>query len=88
LHAFKGYKNKNWPIKCSFYKFKENTALGMLNGPSAEDIYVEPRGDSDKAYDYQTLLATGSADPYLYVYNITTDVIISLLRVLLHSYKD
>ena len=76
LHAFKGYKNKNWPIKSSFYKFKDsNNGVGMLNlGPSAEDIYTEPRGDNDKLYDYQTLLATGSADPNVYVYNIASDV--------------
>jgi COMPASS component SWD3 len=69
IHALKGYKNKNWPIRSAFYKFKENSTPTIGRGPSADDLY----GASDpleKTMEGQALLATGSADPYVYVYSL------------------
>lgn len=40
LHAIKGYKNKNWPIKSSFYKIRDPMINGR--GPSADDLFAKP----------------------------------------------
>lgn len=69
LHALKGYKNKNWPIRSCFFKFR-NGGL-PLNGraSSSEDIF-EPLSNPDKLVEAHSLLATGSADPFVYVYSL------------------
>ncbi|KAI8646785.1 WD40-repeat-containing domain protein [Parasitella parasitica] len=83
VHSLKGFKNKNWPIKSSFYCGSGYNS-SILSKPSAtNDVY----GDSDLAPnpgDYlfdshepreekSVLLATGSADPYAYLYNVGED---------------
>ncbi|KAH8548820.1 WD40-repeat-containing domain protein [Umbelopsis sp. PMI_123] len=57
VHTLKGFKNKNWPIKSSFYTGKEYNA----SIPNRQNNAVEEKS---------VLLATGSADPYAYLYNI------------------
>ncbi|CEP19939.1 hypothetical protein [Parasitella parasitica] len=83
VHSLKGFKNKNWPIKSSFYCGSGYNS-SILSKPSvANDVY----GDSDLTpnpgdflFDSQepkeeksVLLATGSADPYAYLYNVGED---------------
>ncbi|CAO3630852.1 unnamed protein product [Mucor hiemalis] len=83
VHSLKGFKNKNWPIKSSFYCGSGYNS-SILSKPSAtNDVY----GDSDLVpnpgdylFDAQVpkeeksvLLATGSADPYAYLYNVGED---------------
>ncbi|CAM0135917.1 unnamed protein product [Umbelopsis sp. WA50703] len=57
VHTLKGFKNKNWPIKSSFYTGKEYNA----SIPSRQNKAIEEKS---------VLLATGSSDPYVYLYNI------------------
>ena len=53
--ALKGYINKNWPIKSSFYSRKEESVDRF--GTVAREGLV--------------LLATGSADPHVYIYDVS-----------------
>ncbi|KAJ3022998.1 hypothetical protein HKX48_004621 [Thoreauomyces humboldtii] len=79
VHALKGYKNKNWPIKSSFYRFKDGKS-GLKRGGSQEDMYGKSdmplaQGDGinaekERFSDSAQLLATGSADPFVYVYSV------------------
>ncbi|KAI8916187.1 WD40-repeat-containing domain protein [Gorgonomyces haynaldii] len=58
-HALKGYKNKNWPIRSSFYYNPESAQFGR---PSLTDeLYKQ-----EKELEITSMLATGSADPYVY----------------------
>jgi len=57
VHTLKGFKNKNFPIKSSFYTGKEYNA----SIPNRQNNGIEEKS---------VLLATGSADPYVYLYNI------------------
>ncbi|CAO3606834.1 unnamed protein product [Cunninghamella echinulata] len=82
VHTLKGFTNKNWPIKSSFYCGSEyNSSIISRPTSTAND-------DSDKSNikrDYfsstelgpkeekSVLLATGSADPYAYLYNVGED---------------
>ncbi|KAI8588021.1 WD40-repeat-containing domain protein [Geranomyces variabilis] len=79
IHALKGYKNKNWPIKSSFYRFKDGKS-GLKRGGSQEDMYGKGdipvtqadgiSAEKERFSDSTQLLATGSADPFVYVYNV------------------
>ncbi|KAI8145099.1 WD40-repeat-containing domain protein [Fennellomyces sp. T-0311] len=82
VHMLKGFKNKNWPVKSSFYCGSGYNA-SILSRPTAATIgdkdtdllasggdYVEfPEMKEEKS----VLLATGSADPYAYLYNVGED---------------
>ncbi|KAI8972008.1 WD40-repeat-containing domain protein [Mycotypha africana] len=85
VHSLKGFKNKNWPIKSSFYCGSGYNSC-IMSKPSVNDSY----GDSDllpNSSDYlfentvsqepkeekSVLLATGSVDPYAYLYNVGED---------------
>ncbi|KAG2211100.1 hypothetical protein INT46_004699 [Mucor plumbeus] len=83
VHSLKGFKNKNWPIKSSFYCGSGYNSSILSKPSNTNDIY----GDSDLTpnpgdylFDAQepkeeksVLLATGSADPYAYLYNVGED---------------
>ncbi|KAG1219422.1 hypothetical protein G6F35_007502 [Rhizopus arrhizus] len=80
VHSLKGFKNKNWPIKSSFYCGSSYNSSILSKQTAMNDIY----GDVDMSanpVDYlldpqepkeekSVLLATGSADPYAYLYNV------------------
>jgi COMPASS component SWD3 len=67
-HALKGFKSKNWPIKHSFYKIGDNLNLKkLLMGSSSPDL------KENEEKDVYALLATGSADSFVYVYGIGFD---------------
>lgn len=77
FQTLKGYKNKNWPIKSSFYNNKDGGL--SARGSSAEDVFTKTddptEGIDGSAFDkekpsQETLLATGSADPFVYVYSL------------------
>jgi COMPASS component SWD3 len=74
IHSLKGVKNKNWPIKSSFYCGKD---VASLTGKEAnDDVELEKETDS-------ILLATGSADALAYVYAIgTSDARISSTQLI------
>ncbi|KAI8835344.1 quinon protein alcohol dehydrogenase-like superfamily [Chytridium lagenaria] len=82
IQSFRGYKNKNWPIKSSFYRPRE-AALVMKRNSSNDDVSSDVMADmvSDSLEkdsssvaasnsNANLLLATGSADPYVYVYSM------------------
>ncbi|KAL1918341.1 uncharacterized protein VTP21DRAFT_3001 [Calcarisporiella thermophila] len=72
VQALKGYKNKNWPIKSSFYYGKEYEAT-RWSTTRDEDGELSISGDvnaNDRPLEASMLLATGSADPYAYIYNV------------------
>ena len=83
VHSLKGFKNKNWPIKSSFYCGSGYNSSILSKPSTINDVY----GDSDLTpnpgdylFDAQepkeeksVLLATGSADPYAYLYNVGED---------------
>ncbi|KAI8981083.1 WD40-repeat-containing domain protein [Pilobolus umbonatus] len=79
-HALKGFKNKNWPIKSSFYCGNGYNS-SILSKPSImNDAYGDldlTNNPNEYLFDTQepkeeksVLLATGSADPYAYLYNV------------------
>ncbi|KAI7861853.1 WD40-repeat-containing domain protein [Spinellus fusiger] len=80
VHALKGFKNKNWPIKASFYCGSGYNS-SIISRPTATDIYSDGDLTPNPEYPETTepreeksvLLATGSADPYAYLYNVGED---------------
>ncbi|KAL2916801.1 hypothetical protein HK105_203580 [Polyrhizophydium stewartii] len=76
-HMLKGHKNKNWPIKSAFFKPRDNSS--SLGGPS-DDVFGKSDApaesidasnfEKEKSGGLDTLLATGSADPFVYVYSL------------------
>ncbi|KAI9189324.1 hypothetical protein H9P43_000755 [Blastocladiella emersonii ATCC 22665] len=80
LHSLKGHKNKNWPIKSAFYNgndfvmssFPRNHSVAM---PDA-DVLDASANDTGKLVQDEPepcmLLATGSADPFAYLYAVGT----------------
>ncbi|KAL1927911.1 hypothetical protein VTP01DRAFT_3316 [Rhizomucor pusillus] len=73
VHALKGFKNRNWPIKSSFYCGSGYNASIRTRTPAKSDDDVDPN-DYLKLFEPKeeesVLLATGSADPYAYLYNV------------------
>ncbi|KAJ3109638.1 hypothetical protein HDU97_003065 [Phlyctochytrium planicorne] len=87
IQSFRGYKNKNWPIKSSFYRPREASMI-MKRTTSNEDVYGKSELSPEVIADIENmdkevapgmgslsnggslLLATGSADPYIYVYSL------------------
>ncbi|RUS12954.1 hypothetical protein BC937DRAFT_86614 [Endogone sp. FLAS-F59071] len=79
VHALKGFKNKNWPIKSSFYCGLEyQPSIQRRPIPAHDDLYgdadtnlaVDASFSKEKPPERSVLLATGSADPYAYLYNV------------------
>jgi COMPASS component SWD3 len=85
MHALKGYKNRNWPIRSSFFSNRDGisyltTGIPFLNtknnSGSSEDIYNKDLPQEDESSfdrhksDTTSLLATGSADPFVYIYSL------------------
>ncbi|TPX49682.1 hypothetical protein SeLEV6574_g01311 [Synchytrium endobioticum] len=83
VHSLKGYKNKNWPIKSSFFagsphhrphpydwRMGSHDELVYNGGEVALNDVLLPTTSSSPD-EKEILLATGSADPYVYVYSIT-----------------
>ncbi|KAG1459361.1 hypothetical protein G6F56_006178 [Rhizopus delemar] len=83
VHSLKGFKNKNWPIKSSFYCGSSYNSSILSKTPTANDVYGDidlTTSPADYLLDPQepkeeksVLLATGSADPYAYLYNVGED---------------
>ncbi|KAG9294612.1 hypothetical protein G9A89_008091 [Geosiphon pyriformis] len=71
-HALKGYKNKGWPIKNEISTGRRSTHHKEIyeNGESRADVDDTAILEKDKPLEENLLLATGSADPYAYLYNV------------------
>ncbi|KAJ3102985.1 hypothetical protein HDU96_009441 [Phlyctochytrium bullatum] len=94
IQSFRGYKNKNWPIKSSFYRPRE--VYSVKRSTSNDEVYrkkdltsevmadmVSEKLESDvisgplsASSSNSLLLATGSADPYVYVYSLNIPEVI------------
>ncbi|KAF9974600.1 hypothetical protein BGZ65_008648, partial [Modicella reniformis] len=75
IHSLKGYRNKHWPIKSAFFHGKEYTAgtatrrSGKIRGADGD----EPQSilsDKDVPLELSLILASGSMDPYVYLYDV------------------
>ncbi|GAN05555.1 WD repeat domain 5B [Mucor ambiguus] len=83
VHSLKGFKNKNWPIKSSFYCGSGYNSSILTKPSTTNDVYGDvdlTPNPGDYLFDTQepkeeksVLLATGSADPYAYLYNVGED---------------
>ncbi|CAG8583953.1 4971_t:CDS:10 [Paraglomus brasilianum] len=79
IHALKGYKNKGWPIKSSIFQGKEyqSSTTRWTTLHRKDDEYVQSGSEDvgafekDRTLEASLLLATGSADPCAYLYNIS-----------------
>ncbi|OZJ02575.1 hypothetical protein BZG36_04198 [Bifiguratus adelaidae] len=84
VHVLKGFKGRNWPIKSSFYRGAEYQSYFSKQSSATRDPYY---GDGDKptldddmsgleihrVQEASALLATGSADPYAYIFGVGQD---------------
>ncbi|KAI8384092.1 WD40-repeat-containing domain protein [Blakeslea trispora] len=84
VHSLKGFKNKNWPIKSSFYCGSGYNSSILSKPHTVPEVYgdtdLAPNPSDYHSFDAQepkeeksVLLATGSADPYAYLYNVGED---------------
>ncbi|ORX48481.1 WD40 repeat-like protein [Hesseltinella vesiculosa] len=80
VHSLKGFCNRNWPIKSSFYCGSEYNS-SIVSRPTATTTVNEDTDAATAPGDYllelaepreekSVLLATGSADAYAYLYNV------------------
>ncbi|KAI8339023.1 WD40-repeat-containing domain protein [Chlamydoabsidia padenii] len=80
VHALKGFINRNWPIKSSFYCGSEfhssiRSRPTTTNNDHNDHDYSSIPNDylselAEPKEEKSVLLATGSADPYVYLYNV------------------
>ncbi|KAL7746238.1 hypothetical protein RI367_004059 [Sorochytrium milnesiophthora] len=74
IHALKGHKNKNWPIKSAFYHGKDLPLSSIRRTMSHEDVGdsldSESEVSSARLLDSCMIFATGSADPFTYMFAV------------------
>lgn len=86
LQSFMGHKNKNWPIKSSFFRGHRFTLDRFKRRPnkSTKDVegqreleddedgkgLLDEEDDDAEGYEDMLLLATGSADNSAYLYSV------------------
>ncbi|KAI9209632.1 WD40-repeat-containing domain protein [Polychytrium aggregatum] len=81
IHSLKGHKNKNWPIKSSFFHYRDGQGLGSAKRANSHSdlLYLKDsetessdgnRTNKDKSAEPNILLATGSSDPSVYIYSV------------------
>ncbi|KAF9201115.1 hypothetical protein BGZ49_008655 [Haplosporangium sp. Z 27] len=74
IHSLKGYRNKHWPIKSAFFHGKEYIAgattrrSGKVRGADGDD--VQTISEKDTPLEASLLLASGSMDPYVYLFDV------------------
>ncbi|KAF9365893.1 hypothetical protein BGX34_007701 [Mortierella sp. NVP85] len=72
IHSLKGYRNKHWPIKSAFFHGKDCKTLrrsGKVRGADGD----EPQSilsDKDVPLESSLILASGSMDPYVYLFDV------------------
>lgn len=68
-HVLKGMKSKNWPIKSSMFYAKEGLKIMKKSNSMELDPFKGVEADSAGKKDEACLVtASGSADPYVFVY--------------------
>ncbi|KAI8049073.1 WD40-repeat-containing domain protein [Syncephalis plumigaleata] len=85
LHSLKGCKNKNWPIRSSLFEGREHASLVATTRPTvshSEELFLDDDEagmstnynnsaiDDNKPLESRMLLASGSADPFVYLYDV------------------
>jgi COMPASS component SWD3 len=68
VHFLEGHKNKNWPIKSSFFR---GNSYEMLQQEHVHEDQVGDREPDISSIHRSMLLATGSADNRVYLYNVS-----------------
>ncbi|KAI8361875.1 WD40-repeat-containing domain protein [Mortierella sp. GBAus27b] len=72
IHSLKGYRNKHWPIKSAFFHGKDCKTVrrsGKVRGADGD----EPQSilsDKDIPLESSLILASGSMDPYIYLFDV------------------
>ena len=66
--ALKGYVNKNWPIRSSFFHRQSGKIIHSDDFEYKGSYYLE-HGEKQEE---QSLVATGSADPHIYLYDLSS----------------
>ncbi|KAF9287426.1 hypothetical protein BGZ68_001861 [Mortierella alpina] len=77
IHSLKGYRNKHWPIKSTFFHGKDYIAgaAARRSGKVRGGVGEEPpsiSSDKDVPLESSLILASGSMDPYVYLYDVGT----------------
>ncbi|KAF9585279.1 hypothetical protein BGW38_003105 [Lunasporangiospora selenospora] len=79
MHSLKGYKNKHWPIKSTFFHGKDYIAGASARRPGKvrggdddESTTMAPTSvDKDTPLESSLILASGSMDPYVYLFDVS-----------------
>ncbi|KAF9960056.1 hypothetical protein BGZ72_008014 [Mortierella alpina] len=77
IHSLKGYRNKHWPIKSAFFHGKDYIAgaaarrSGKVRGGDGEEP-PSISSDKDVPLESSLILASGSMDPYVYLFDVGT----------------
>ncbi|KAF9306884.1 hypothetical protein BGZ74_002385 [Mortierella antarctica] len=75
IHSLKGYRNKHWPIKSAFFHGKDYIAgaaarrPGKVRGGDGEETSQSVLG-KDIPLESSLILASGSMDPYVYLFDV------------------
>ncbi|KAF9355046.1 hypothetical protein BGX26_007041 [Mortierella sp. AD094] len=75
IHSLKGYRNKHWPIKSAFFHGKEYIAgattrrSGKVRGADGDEVQTTT-SEKDTPLESSLLLASGSMDPYVYLFDV------------------
>ena len=95
FYQLKGHKNKSWPIKSAFYCERGKNFFSLPNEiisrsssaleASLMDELDEASVDDDQSRqswssDNVALLASGSADPYVYIYDVASGRLLQRLE--------
>ncbi|KAF9425460.1 hypothetical protein BGZ94_007514 [Podila epigama] len=76
IHSLKGYRNKHWTIKSAFFHGKDYIAgaaarrPGKVRGGVDGEILQSVSSDKDIPLESSLLLASGSMDPYVYLFDV------------------
>ncbi|KAF9095754.1 hypothetical protein BGX23_012682 [Mortierella sp. AD031] len=71
-----GYRNKHWPIKSAFFHGKDYIAgaagrrTGKVRGGDGDEIPSPVVSDKDIPLESSLILASGSMDPYVYLFDV------------------
>ncbi|KAG0286434.1 hypothetical protein BGZ96_009460 [Linnemannia gamsii] len=75
LYSLKGYRNKHWPIKSAFFHGKDYIAgaagrrTGKVRGGDGDEA-PSTISDKDIPLESSLILASGSMDPYVYLFDV------------------
>ncbi|KAG0200214.1 hypothetical protein BGX28_006664 [Mortierella sp. GBA30] len=77
IHSLKGYRNKHWPIKSAFFHGRDYIAgaaarrPGKVRGGDGEEP-PSTSSEKDVPLESSLILASGSMDPYVYLFDVGT----------------